>query len=190
MATARIIYKSGLEGQNRLECIEGIEINLLNGQKALIYPKYEVHEMLRSNEEKWSAKCESTVEAISAQSSQTATDELLELGSPAAKFVRRFKSERYGDFNLPTLVAAMEFQNHKEEIDALASTIEGADLLRSMNNWGRDMTETAWSCSRGERCYSDYARVASDTDSFSYREAPLHSAHLCIPATFVTRVRR
>lgn len=28
---ARIIYKEGLEGQNRLECIEGIEIELLNG---------------------------------------------------------------------------------------------------------------------------------------------------------------
>lgn len=29
---ARIIYKEGLEGQNRLDCIEGIEIELLNGQ--------------------------------------------------------------------------------------------------------------------------------------------------------------
>lgn len=37
---ARIIYKEGCEGQNRLESIEGIEIDLLNGQKALIYPKY------------------------------------------------------------------------------------------------------------------------------------------------------
>lgn len=35
MIMARIIYKEGLEGQNRLECIEGIEIELLNGQKAL-----------------------------------------------------------------------------------------------------------------------------------------------------------
>lgn len=188
---AKIIYKEGCEGQNTLESIEGIEIELINGQKVLIYPKYELHEMLGDYEEqKWSAKSESAKEAILAKSSQAATDELLELGSPAARFVRQFKSERYGNFNLPTLVAAMEFQNHKEEIDALASTIEGADLLRSMNNWGRDMTETAWSCSRGERCYSDYARVASNTDRFSYREAPLHSAHLCVPATFVTRVRR
>lgn len=37
---ARIIYKEGSEGQNTLESIEGIEIDLLNGQKALIYPKY------------------------------------------------------------------------------------------------------------------------------------------------------
>lgn len=37
---ARIIYKDGCEARKRLECIEGIEIDLLNGQKALIYPKY------------------------------------------------------------------------------------------------------------------------------------------------------
>lgn len=34
---AKIIYKEGLEGQNRLECIEGIEIELLNGQNALVF---------------------------------------------------------------------------------------------------------------------------------------------------------
>ena len=43
---ASIIYKNGCEGQNRLECIEGIEIDLLNGQKALIYPKYSNEELL------------------------------------------------------------------------------------------------------------------------------------------------
>ena len=46
MIMARIIYKNGCEGQNRLECIEGIEIDLLNGQKALIYPKYSNEELL------------------------------------------------------------------------------------------------------------------------------------------------
>ena len=37
---AKIIYKKGMEEQNSLSSIEGIEIDLLNGQKALIYPKY------------------------------------------------------------------------------------------------------------------------------------------------------
>ena len=45
---AKIIYKEGLEGQNRLESIEGIEIELLNGQKALIYPKYAEKVMLET----------------------------------------------------------------------------------------------------------------------------------------------
>lgn len=54
---ARIVYKEGLEGQNRLECIEGIEIDLLNGQKALIYPKYAVRQMLSPEQiDKWDAK--------------------------------------------------------------------------------------------------------------------------------------
>ncbi len=54
---AKILYKAGYEGQNRLECIEGIEIELLNGQKALIYPKYAVRQMLSSEQiDKWDAK--------------------------------------------------------------------------------------------------------------------------------------
>lgn len=52
----KIIYKKGMEGQNRLSCIEGIEIDLLNGQKALIYPKYAERQMLtREQVSKWSA---------------------------------------------------------------------------------------------------------------------------------------
>lgn len=43
---ARIIYKDGCDGQNRLECIEGIEIDLLNWQRALIYPRYSNEELL------------------------------------------------------------------------------------------------------------------------------------------------
>lgn len=37
---AKIVYKKGLEGQNKIDCIEGIEIEMMNGQCALIYPKY------------------------------------------------------------------------------------------------------------------------------------------------------
>ena len=43
---ARIIYKDGCDGQRRLGSIEGIEIDLLNGQKALIYPKYREEALL------------------------------------------------------------------------------------------------------------------------------------------------
>lgn len=38
---ARIIYKKGFDGQNKIDCIDGIEIEMMNGQCALIYPKYE-----------------------------------------------------------------------------------------------------------------------------------------------------
>lgn len=46
---AKIIYKEGFEGQNHLECIEGIEIGLENGRKALIFPKYAWRKILRKN---------------------------------------------------------------------------------------------------------------------------------------------
>lgn len=41
MIMARIIYKKGFDGQNKIDCIDGIEIEMMNGQCALIYPKYE-----------------------------------------------------------------------------------------------------------------------------------------------------
>lgn len=47
---AKIIYKEGHEDQNRLESIEGIEIELLNRQKALIYPKYSEKVMLTGSD--------------------------------------------------------------------------------------------------------------------------------------------
>ena len=45
---AKIIYREGCEGQNKLSFIEGIEIGLFNGQKALIYPRYAESQMLTS----------------------------------------------------------------------------------------------------------------------------------------------
>lgn len=59
----------------------------------------------------------------------------------AAEFVHKFRSDKYGRFHLPTLLAAMELQDQKNDIDELAETIEGADLLR-------DFTSGVWSCSR------------------------------------------
>ena len=127
---ARIIYKDGCEGQNRLECIEGIEIDLLNGQKALIYPKYSNEELLNPKDrDRW----------LDAGISETAA--LLEAESPAARFVTKFTSERFGRFGLPTLLAAMEITEQEGEIDKLAREIDGADLLD-------DFSSDVWSCSR------------------------------------------
>lgn len=139
---ARIIYKEGLEGQNRLECIEGIEIELLNGQKALIYPRYAEKWMLPGDKiASWDAKETSEIEALKKEDNLWATGALLKCGSPAAEYVSNFRSDKYGIFGLPTLLAAMELQYQKSEIDALAETIKGADLLK-------DYTSIVWSCSR------------------------------------------
>lgn len=148
---AKIIYKEGCEGQNKLSCIEGIEIELLNGQKALIYPKYAERQMLtREQISKWSAKYETEIEALKVTDTTLATQQLFALDSPAALWVAQFRDpDKCRIFCLPSLLAAMELQHQKAEIDALAETIDGADLLG-------DFTYGVWSCSRayagGGRC--------------------------------------
>lgn len=127
---AKIIYKKGFENQNKLECIEGIEIEMLNGQNALIYPKYADLPVLDWDKfDDWKAKFMTEFEALTVKDSAEETDELLELGSPAAKFVRQFRSDIYGHFNMPTLLAAMEIMRQLKEINELARISDGADLL-------------------------------------------------------------
>lgn len=139
---ARIIYKEGCERQNRLESIEGIEIELLNGQKALIYPKYSEEVMLpMENIKYYGQEPDTEIAALKETESECLTDALHDCGSPAAEFVHKFRSDKHGRFYLPTLLAAMELQDQKNDIDELAETIEGADLLR-------DFTSFVWSCSR------------------------------------------
>lgn len=167
---ARIIYKEGLEGQNRLECIEGIEIELLNGKKALIYPKYSEEVMLpMENIKYYGQEPDTEIAALKETESECLTDALHDCGSPAAEFVHKFRSDKYGRFHLPTLLAAMELQHQKNGIDALAKTIEGADLLQNH-------TSGVWSCSR----FGDYEGwVANVNNGFAnYNE-------LCLPVLAV-----
>lgn len=149
---AKIIYKEGCEGQNKLSCIEGIEIELLNGQKALIYPKYAERLMLKIGQvSKWNALNQTEIEALKVEDTNGKTGALLKAGSPAAEWVSQFWSDNHSIFCLPSLLAALEIQHQKKEIDALAETIEGANLLR-------DFTSSVWSCSRREAdcCWASY----------------------------------
>lgn len=139
---AKIIYKEGLEDQNRLESIEGIEIELLNGQKALIYPKYAERVLLESEKIKYyEQEPDTEIAALKETENLRATGELFACDSPAAEFVAQLRPTMYGIFALPTLLAAMEIADQKKDIDELAETIAGADLLRKF-------TESFWSCSR------------------------------------------
>ena len=139
---AKIIYREGCEGQNKLSCIEGIEIDLLNGQRALIFPKYSEEKLLESDQiDKWNGRALSEIEALKVEDTFSETVALFNLGSPAANWVLLFVAKDRRQFSLPSLLAALEIQHQKEEIDALAETIEGADLLR-------DFTFYVFSCSR------------------------------------------
>lgn len=95
---------------------------------------------------------------------------LITLGSPAAIWIAQFSSSKHGPFNLPSLLAAMELQRQKKEIDVLAETIEGADLLR-------DYTSYVWSCSRiGE----NFGWVANGNNGFA-ASSSLCSSRLAVP---------
>lgn len=169
---AKIIYKEGCEGQNKLSCIEGIEIELLNGQKALIYPKYAEMQMLtREHISKWSANDETEIEALKVTDTTLATQQLFALESPAALWVAQFHNpDKCRIFCLPSLLAAMELQHQKADIDALAETIEGADVLR-------DFTSAVWSCSRYFAYFGWFAH-----DSFGYASnGYLYYSYLAVP---------
>ena len=153
---AKIIYKEGCEGENKLSSIEGIEIDLFNGQKALIYPKYAQKRMLDLEQmRKWGAKTEVEIEALKVEETNGKTVELLKIESPAAKWVSQFWHDKYGIFCLPSLLAALEIQHQKAEIDALAETIEGADLLKDADfdilTCSRSLEFNCWTVSINSR---------------------------------------
>lgn len=155
---AQIIYKTGFEGQNRIECIEGIEINLFNGQKALICPKYARKELLEGEAlDQWGAPEETEIEALMLEDPSYKTDQLFALASPAAMWASQFFSDKHNTlFTLPSLLAAMEIHRQQKDIDLLAETIGGADLLR-------DFSSSIWSCSR----FNEYQAWAVN-DRFGY----------------------
>lgn len=167
---AKIIYKKGLEGHNRLEYIEGIEIDMMNGQSALIYPKYANLPLLNFDKiDDWETKALTQTEALKVGDSTREMDELLALDSSAAEFVRQFKSDLYGRFNMPTLLAALEIIYHRDDINALANIIEGADFLEE----NVDVT----SCSY----YNQVGMwVASGCGGFASADS-LNNSHLCVP---------
>ena len=117
----------------------------MNGQKALIYPKYAERALLeREKISKWGAANETEIEALKVKNTYVKTIALLNVDSPAVDWVTQVGADTHGFFNLPSLLAAMELQHQKMYIDTLADTIEGADLLR-------DFTSIVWSCSRKSR---------------------------------------
>ena len=154
---AKIIYKEGCEGENKLSSIEGIEIDLFNGQKALIYPKYALRRMLDLEQmRKWSAKNETEIEALKVEDIDENTVGLFKIGSPAAKWALQFVTEKNMQFRIPSLLAALEIQHQKKEINALAETIEGADLLEDAGfgilTCSRSLEFNCWSvCTNARR---------------------------------------
>lgn len=160
-----------MKGQNKLSAIEGIEIGLLNGQKALIFPKYSKDPLLRGEQiDKWNARALSEIEALKVEDTVSETVALFNLGSPAANWVLLFVTEDRRQFSLPSLLAAMEIQHQKAEIDALAETIEGADLLI-------DFISDVVSCSK---CFSNTYWYINGINGYAGNKA-IYNSCLVVP---------
>lgn len=171
---AKIVYRKGFEGQNTLDAIEGIEISLNDGHKALVYPKYARCQMIRDNFdfEDWNAVEMTKKEALSS-SGDKENDELYRINSPAAKYVSQFSTFSFGMRDIPTLAVAKAIVNQMMAIDAQARKIEGADLLEKNLMYG---CERMWSCARANdrSCYivNPYGYIYTDS---------VNSMGLCVP---------
>lgn len=169
---AEIIYKEGSDGQNHLECIEGIKIVLDNGRKALIFPKYAWRKILRKNFdlEDWDSE-EMTIKQAMASDGEADNEELYRISSPAEMFVCAFMTDKWGLRDLPDLRLAVEIQKQRMEIDKQAEKIVGADLLREYRG-------DIWSCARasGDSCY-----IVLFDKSISIFPDIVCDEHVCVP---------
>lgn len=169
---AQIIYKEGFEGRNELECIEGIEIEYVNGRKTLIYPKYTRMSMIDNLNMflDWDAEEESIKQAY-ASDGIAEDDELYRINSPASLFVSKFMTYKYGARCLPTLEIAHESAERFKEIDEMAMQIKGADLLRDHYD------DNIMTCQRA----ANNRYYAVNMKNRNVEELEVFESNLCIP---------
>lgn len=169
---ARIIYKEGFEGQNELESIEGIEISFAIGRKTLIYPKYARLAMIDNLNMflEWESEEESIKQAY-ASDGDAENEELYRINSPAALFVSKFVTYKYGARDLPTLSVARDIIRKWKEIDEMASRIKGADLLRDRYD------DNIMTCQRAE----NNRYYAVNLKNRNVVEPEVFESNLCIP---------
>ena len=139
-----IIMKEGCQGQKpTINNIEGIAVPLPDGRQFKLMPKYKNCALL--NEDRIAElknKRYNEAQAIFNNDNKAETDEYLRLDSPAAKHVREF------GYDLPSFTMAAAIVKFIDEINAVAETIEGADII--------DEDSYVWtSC----RCYARYAWI-------------------------------
>ena len=142
---AKIIFKEGRESEMTIDAIKGIAIQRIDGATILVYPKYKECKLLAyERRHDWKEPEHTEIEALleDTDKSKERTDALLELDSPAAKFVRSIGEQ----FNIPSLLTAGTIKKHCKEINTLAEQIEGADIL--------PRGSCLWSCLRLNASYA------------------------------------
>lgn len=169
---AKIIYRKGCEGRNDINSIEGIEIRMAEGWNLLVYPKYENVEIMPEVKaewfvDAWKSRARDLEGAGAVRVGTLTTSRLLEAGSPAAGFIRKF-----GDYHFPPLAGAVAMMEQRDAINALAKTIKGADMLEDTPVWTSvRATETdVWAY--GTYAGEDEARATEECVTLEWRAVP------------------
>lgn len=153
------------DAEMKLDDIKGIIVPLLNGKRVLVYPKFKECPLLPEGT-KWNGKQMNECDTLYNDSDgRKETDDLLDLGSEAAKFVRSVCPGT--EFNLPhnmlILVALYHFWKQFNEIVA---RIDGAS----------ELAFPAWSSAM----LSSYgAWLYNLSGLFHYH--PFYRSFLCVP---------
>ena len=166
---SRIVFKNGREGEMTLDAIKGIAIPRIDGATILVYPKYKKCELLAYERRyDWKEPDYTELEALleDTDKSKERTDALLELDSPAAKFVRGIGKQ----YNIPSLLTAGTIKKYCREINTLAKQIEGADVLPE--------SSSLWSCLRSGAIN---AWSENGNGGFSYYCGLLYRAYVVVP---------
>ena len=153
------------DAEMKLEDIKGIIVPLLNGKRVLVYPKFKECPLLPESA-KWSGKQMNECDTLYNDSDgRKETDDLLALGSEAAKFVRSVCPGT--EFNLPhNMLILAALYHFWEQFNEIVARIDGASEL-AFPAWSSAMngSSNAWFCNNG--------------GSFSYNR--FYYSLMCVP---------
>ena len=116
------------DAEMKLEDIKGIIVPLLNGKRVLVYPKFKECPLLPESV-KWNGKQMNECDTLYSDSDgRKETDDLLALGSEAAKFVRSVCPGT--EFNLPhNMLILAALYHFWEQFNEIVARIDGASEL-------------------------------------------------------------
>ena len=116
------------DAEMKLEDIKGIIVPLLNGKRVLVYPKFKERPLLPEGTE-WNGRQMNECDTLYNDSDgRKETDDLLALGSEAAKFVRSVCPGT--EFNLPhNMLILAALYHFWEQFNEIVARIDGASEL-------------------------------------------------------------
>lgn len=132
------------DAEMKLEDIKGIIVPLLNGKRVLVYPKFKECPLLPESV-RWNGKQMNECDTLYNNSDgQKETDDLLALGSEAAKFVRSVCPGT--EFNLPhNMLILAALYHFWEQFNEIVARIDGASEL-AFPAWSSAMGSSLNAC--------------------------------------------